>query len=215
MSFRTIFFDLDDTLYPPSSGLWNAIRDRMVQYMIERLKISAELVPDLRKSYFETYGTTLKGLQIHYQINTDEYLAYVHDLPLHEYLKPDPVLRNIILSLPQNRWVFTNADDAHARRVIFELALTDCFYGIIDIKATNFICKPEIKAYQMALSITCEDNPSKCVLIEDSPRNIPPARELGFYTILLGNGNDNTIADLTLGSLHELPLALPELWSGD
>jgi len=214
MLFRTIFFDLDDTLYPPNSGLWNAIRDRMVRYMIERLNISPELVPELRKSYFETYGTTLKGLQIHYQINTDEFLAYVHDLPLHEYLKPDPELRRIILSLPQNKWIFTNADDAHARRVINQLELTDCFYGIIDIKATEFICKPELRAYQMALSLTGEDNPSKCVLIEDSPRNIRPARELGFYTILLGKENDN-IAHLTLDSLHELPHALPELWGGN
>jgi len=214
MLFRTIFFDLDDTLYPPNSGLWNAIRDRMVRYMIERLNISPELVPELRKSYFETYGTTLKGLQIHYQINTDEFLAYVHDLPLHEYLKPDPELRKIILSLPQNKWIFTNADDAHARRVINQLELTDCFYGIIDIKATEFICKPELRAYQMALSLTGEDNPSKCVLIEDSPRNIRPARELGFYTILLGKENDN-IAHLTLDSLHELPHALPELWGGN
>ncbi len=29
-----------------------------------------------------TYGTTLKGLQIHNKVDTDEYLAYVHNVPL-------------------------------------------------------------------------------------------------------------------------------------
>ena len=33
MSFDTIFFDLDATLYPESNGLWPAIREKIDQYM--------------------------------------------------------------------------------------------------------------------------------------------------------------------------------------
>ncbi len=55
-------------------------------------------------------GTTMRGLQIHHQIDTDDYLAYVHDLPLHDYLYPNPQLRSLLTSLPQRRWIFTNAD---------------------------------------------------------------------------------------------------------
>jgi hypothetical protein len=82
MNYSTIFFDLDDTLYPKTSGLWGAIRERMGVFMVERLGLPAEEVPIIRKTYFETYGTTLRGLQIHYHVNSDEYLSYVHDLHL-------------------------------------------------------------------------------------------------------------------------------------
>ena len=44
--------------------------------------LPVEEVDILRRNYFEQYGTTLRGLQIHHQVDTDEYLAYVHDLPL-------------------------------------------------------------------------------------------------------------------------------------
>ncbi len=33
MHFKSLYFDLDDTLYPASSGLWDAIRERMNTYM--------------------------------------------------------------------------------------------------------------------------------------------------------------------------------------
>jgi FMN phosphatase YigB (HAD superfamily) len=53
MRFSTLFFDLDDTLYPNSTGLWNAIKHRMTLYMHERLGIPAEKVPQLiSKIYF-------------------------------------------------------------------------------------------------------------------------------------------------------------------
>jgi len=82
MRFSHIFFDLDDTLYPSTNGLWNSIRQRMNEYMLERLNIPPEQVAIIRRRYFETYGTTLRGLQLHYQVDADEFLAYVHDLPI-------------------------------------------------------------------------------------------------------------------------------------
>ena len=153
MGYSTIFFDLDDTLYASSNGLWEAIQARMNRYMAERLNIPQDKVPELRRSYYETYGTTLRGLQRHYQVDADDYLNYVHDLPLQEYLSPAPDFRAMVLSLPQKRWVFTNADDDHARRVLAILGLSDCFAGIIDVRAIAFACKPEPVAYHRALAL--------------------------------------------------------------
>jgi putative hydrolase of the HAD superfamily len=214
MPYSTLFFDLDDTLYPATSGLWEAIRDRMSRYMWERLNLPKEEVPELRKYYFETYGTTLRGLQIHHGVDADEYLSYVHDLPLQSYIQPDPGLRKMILSLSPRRWIFTNADDHHAQRVLAELGLGDCFSGIIDIRAIQFACKPEIVAYQRAMALAGEVEPSRCVLLDDSPRNLAPAREMGFFTILIGSGKPDPAASLSLPSVIELPSAMPELWNG-
>jgi putative hydrolase of the HAD superfamily len=116
MPYTTIFFDLDDTLYPVQAGLWEAIRNRMSQYMAERMGLPVEQIDALRKQSLETYGTTLRGLQHNYHSDSDDYLAYVHDLPLDKFIQPDPVVRQMLLSLPLHRWIFTNADSQHAQR---------------------------------------------------------------------------------------------------
>jgi len=93
MQFRTLFFDLDATLYPESNGLWLAIRRNIDRYMSEKLDIPKSQITSLREHYYVQYGTTLRGLQIHYGIDAKDYLNFVHALPLHKYLKPDPALR--------------------------------------------------------------------------------------------------------------------------
>jgi putative hydrolase of the HAD superfamily len=214
MIFTTLFFDLDDTIYPNTNGLWPAIRDRMGEYMAERLGLPRDQIPGLRRTYYETYGTTLRGLQAHHQVDADDYLEYVHNLPLEHYLTPDPGLRALLLGLPQPKWIFTNADAGHARRVLAASNLSDCFNGIIDVRATNFACKPEQQAYQGALVLAAERNPTRCVLFDDSPQ--PGFSTLpDFFTVLVGTRETNPAADRSVASLQELPQALPELWLND
>ena len=214
MVFTTLFFDLDETLYPKGSGLWEAIRERMAGYMVQRLDLPIEEVEILRRKYFEQYGTTLRGLQKHHQVDTNEYLAYVHDLPLGNYLQPAPGLRELLTSLPQRKWIFTNADAAHARRVLATLGLSGCFEGIADIRSLDFACKPELEAYHKAMDRAGELDPSRCVLLDDSPRNLAPALALGFTTVLVGADAPHPAASAVIPSLLALPEGLPELWQG-
>jgi putative hydrolase of the HAD superfamily len=210
---RVLFFDLDDTLYPPESGLWPAIQERMGFFMSERLHLSPQDGLALRRKYYETYGTTLRGLQAHHQVDADDFLTYVHDLPIEQFLQPAPHLRKILSGLPQPCWVFTNASAAHAARVLETLGLSDCFQGVIDIFALQFACKPEEEAYQRALKIAGEAHPSNAVLFEDSLRNLVPARQLGFTTVLVGsNGKPDAAVNYTLPSLLALPEIIPGLW---
>jgi len=221
MAYTTLLFDLDDTLYASSCGVWQMIRNRMGQYMTERLGMPADEVPVLRSRYFEKYGTTLRGLQHHHQVDVDDYLAYVHDLPLEQYIQPNPALRRLLLSLPQKRWIFTNADANHARRVLSVLDLVDCFDGVIDIRAIEFACKPEEHAFRRALAITGNPDPVSCVLFDDSPSNLAGAFRLGIKTVLVG-ANDAAHGaassgvlqnvDLTIPDLLALPQYMPELW---
>jgi putative hydrolase of the HAD superfamily len=213
MKFRTLFFDLDDTLYPSGNGLWDAIRDRMNLYMVERLSIPESEVAVLRRTYYETYGTTLKGLQYHYAVDTEDFLEFVHDLPLKEYLKPDPELRKMLENLPQSKWIFTNADRSHARRVLEELELVAVFDGVIDVKAVEYACKPEPDAYRRALALAGETEPERSMFLDDSIRNLKPAFELGIFTVLVGTTEPHSSARLSLHRLKDLPLALPELFN--
>jgi putative hydrolase of the HAD superfamily len=209
MRFTTLFFDLDDTMYSSKNGLWDAIKERITRYMIERLDIPTSEVADLRRSYYEKYGTTLRGLQQHHQVDGKEFLAYVHDLPLNMYLTPDKDLTNLLERLPQQKWIFTNADAGHARRVLAELQVEEYFDGVVDVISNGYICKPEEQAYQAALNAAGEADPSKCIFLDDSPRNLAPARRLGFCTVLVGGQPAGDSADYCIPSLHDLPHVVP------
>jgi putative hydrolase of the HAD superfamily len=213
VNYSVLFVDLDDTLYPNSSGLWGAIRERMNQFLLEELKFSPDEATEIRHTYFETYGTTLRGLQINHSVDADEYLAYVHDLPLEDYISPDPKLRDLLTSLPQEKWIFTNADADHARRVLSIRGIEDCFSGIIDVRALGFLCKPEKQAYQLALSLVNKTDPTLCVMMDDSVRNLEPAHELGFKTVLVGSAESHPAADISINNLIDLSRVFPQLWA--
>jgi putative hydrolase of the HAD superfamily len=186
MRFSTLFFDLDDTLYPSSTGLWPAIKDRMNLYMIERLGIPETDVPVLREQYFKMYGTTLRGLQERHNVDKEDFLTFVHDLPLQEYLKPNPMVREVIAALPTRNFIFTNADVPHARRVLAALGLDDLFETVVDVNAVAPYCKPMPESFAIAMDLADEPDPRKCVMIDDLPRTTRAALSVGMASLLYG-----------------------------
>lgn len=211
MRFTTIFFDLDDTLYPPGTGLWLAIKARMNEYMRSHLDIAEAEIPKLREKYFLQYGTTLRGLQAHHDIDTEDFLAYVHDLPLDEFLAPDPVQRTVIASLPTRNLVFTNADAAHTRRVLTVLNLSDLFPVVVDVNAVSPYCKPMPESFDIAMKAAGAADISRCVIIDDLTRTTRAARLLGMTSILYGGAAANGDADSSFTRWSELPELLERM----
>lgn len=212
MPITTIFFDLDDTLYPASCGLWEAIKDRIGLYMHERLDIPREQVQPLRKYYYEKYGTALRGLEMEYPLDKADYLAYVHDLPLANYIEPNPNLRSIIEALPARKFIFTNADSAHANRVLATLGLSNCFDGIVDILAVSPYCKPMPESFEIALTLAGSPAPEQCVIIDDMPRTTLAAKQADIFSILVSEDIDKheVEADAILTAWQELPSILQQ-----
>ena len=208
MRFTTLFFDLDDTLYPSSTGLWFAIKDRMTLYMIERLGLPEQDVPVLREQYFKMYGTTLRGLQERHKVDKDDYLAFVHDLPLRDYLKPDPIVREVIASLPTHNLIFTNADAPHARRVLAALELDDLFETIVDVNEVAPYCKPMPESFAIAMELADEPDPRKCVMIDDLPRTTRAALNLGMASLLYGCNEPSQDASGVFTDWKDLPILL-------
>jgi putative hydrolase of the HAD superfamily len=208
MRFTTLFFDLDDTLYPSSTGLWPAIKDRMTLYMIERLGLPEIDVPFLREQYFKMYGTTLRGLEERHNVDKAEFLAYVHDLPLSDYLAPNPVVRQVIASLPTRNLIFTNADAAHARRVLAALQLDDLFDAVVDVNAVAPYCKPMPESFAIAMDIADEPDPRKCVMIDDLPRTTRAALQVGMASLLYGCDQPTEDASGVFSDWTHLPILL-------
>jgi pyrimidine 5'-nucleotidase len=208
MRFTTIFFDLDDTLYPATTGLWHAIKGRMNRYMIERMGLPETEVPALREQYYKMYGTTLRGLQERHQVDEQDFLAYVHDLPLKDYLAPDPRQREIIASLPTRNLVFTNADVHHARRVLAALNLDDLFEIVVDVNEVSPYCKPMPESFAIAQDFANEPDPSKCVMIDDLPRTTRAALDVGMASLLYGTDEPTPDASGAFTNWEHLPILL-------
>ena len=204
MRFTTVFFDLDDTLYPSDTGLWHAIKERMNSYMRERMHFPEDQIASVREKYFLQYGTTMRGLQANHNIDTEDFLAYVHDLPLKDYLTPNPTLRSVIASLPTRNLIFTNADINHAKRVLNVLELSDLFDTIVDVNTVSPYCKPMLESFQIVMKLAGETDPSKCVMIDDIHRTTRAAREAGMFSILYHETLNDGAADAHMTDWNEL-----------
>ena len=173
--------------------------------MVERMGIAPEDVPVLRERYFRTYGTTLRALQANHKVDVQDYLAYVHNVELTDYLRPDPVQQQVLASLTTRNIIFTNADEAHARRVLRFLQIEQYFAGMVDVNAMDPYCKPSPEAFALALKAAGESDPSRCVMIDDLPHTTRAARELGMYALLYGSSTPSQSADGAFDDWHELP----------
>lgn len=210
MPFSTLFLDLDGTLYPNDNGLWEAIGDRILQFMMSRLDLSFEQADQLRARYLQDYGTTLNGLMVRHQADPMEYLEYVHDLPLERYLAPNPQLRTMLSSLMLKRIIFTNGDHHHAARVLQYLKIEDLIDSVVDILAMEFNNKPHPLAYQYALQAAGETDPGNCIFADDRLENLLPARQIGMTSVLVGAPTQEV--DYSIGDICQLPTVLPALW---
>jgi putative hydrolase of the HAD superfamily len=191
---RHALFDLDNTLYPPSSGLWEAIGQRIGRFMVERVGIRPEEVRERRRNYLHAFGTTLSGLRQEFDVDPDDFLSFAHDLPLEKFLRHDLELDAMLDRLPMTKTVFTNADAAHARRVLEHLGVSRHFTHIVDIRALGWINKPDQRAYLRAMELISAW-PEECLFADDAARNLVPARALGMLTVLVGGDGECEGAD--------------------
>ena len=210
MRFTTVFFDLDGTLYPGDNGLWEAIGARMNDFICNRLGVPQSEVAQLREKYYLAYGTTLQGLKRFHEVDELEYLQYVHDVPLEDYVAPDPELQEMLERMPQAKWIFTNGDRNHARRVTAALGVQDCFAGVVDILAMGGVNKPDGSVYRLAMEAAGVNEAGKCVYVDDVPHNLEPARALGMFTVLVGTA-PNSVADRCIRRVGDLLEGVPEL----
>jgi putative hydrolase of the HAD superfamily len=204
----TLFLDLDETLYPGGSGLWAAIGERIHLFLTDRMRLPLEEADRLRAQYLERYGTTLQGLVRHHGVDPVDYLEFVHDLPLGSYLQPDAELQRILAGLAFHRVVFTNSHRGHAMAVLRALDIESEVDQIVDILALELHNKPMPEAYVRALRLVNDPSPQACVMVDDLPRNLDPARRLGMRTILVGPTPQAPTVHIRIDSIHGLAKAL-------
>ena len=178
---ETWVFDLDNTLYPPSMGLFPQIEVRMTDWLMQNLGLGRAQADRLRQTYWRAHGTTLAGLMREHQIDPAPYLAYVHDLDF-SALSPDPALAIALNALPGRRIVYTNADAPYAHRVLAACGLTDLFAAVYGVEDAQYHPKPDRAAFA---TVFAKDglNPATAAMFEDDPWNLKVPHAMGLATI--------------------------------
>ena len=201
-------FDLDNCLYPASTGLFPLIDERMGAYVARLLRVDLVEAKRIQKSHFHKHGTTLAGLMKEHDVDPHHFLDDVHNIALDRVGRDERLARGIA-KLPGRKFVFTNGDAPYARRVLDRLGIGDAFVGLHDIHASELKPKPDGHGYRLLLDRFAID-PARAVMVEDMAQNLRPAKALGMTTIWVDNGSergnhahDEAYIDLTIADVGE------------
>ena len=187
-SYDFWIFDLDNTLYDINLGVFKKISKRMTKFIINELELDEDKAKTLQKEMFLKYGLTLRGLILEKKINPDRFLNYVHDVD-HPELERDNELISLLKNLNGKKYIYTNAPYNHAKKILNVLGAFDLFDDILDIKKTDYIPKPDLTSFeimQRKFGISFK-NVKKSIFIEDTVKNLKPAKQIGMSTVWIEN----------------------------
>lgn len=223
--FDSIIFDLDDTLYSSRTGIGQALKKNIDDFLVEKCGFPESKASALRVELFKTYGSSLAGLRaLGYDIDADDYHSYVHGRLPYELIKPDAQLRSILRSINQRKIIFTNSDRIHAIKALDRLGIKDCFEQIICFETMNcnlskatrpneipVILKPSMEAMNIAIEAAQVD-PCRTLFLDDNVRNIAAGKAVGLRTVLVGRATKTKEADYALEMVTDLFQVVPAIW---
>lgn len=179
--FDAWLFDLDNTLYHHSCDLFAQMDERMQAFICETLAIDRTQARLLQKGYYESHGTTLRGLMDHHGIDPHRFTEFVHEIDVTP-VPPSPELDAALSRLPGRKIVFTNGSLRHAENVMARLGVAHHFEAIFDIAAADFVPKPADQSYRLVVE-RFGLQPRRTLMLDDAARNLKPAATLGMTTV--------------------------------
>lgn len=205
MGLTQLLFDLDNTLYDASSGLFGEIARRMTDFVARYLSVDHDTAQRRRRIFAEKYGTTLGGLIAECGFDDPEaFMDFVHPQNVGDYIERNPGLRKMLDELPIEKSIFTNSPLEHAQRVLGHLDIRRCFGAVFDIRFCSYMGKPVPTSYQSVLAALGK-TPAETLLIDDVPQYLAPFAAMGG-AVLLVDGNDGGSAGFpAIRKINELP----------
>ncbi len=176
-------FDLDNTLYPVTGPIWDALGGRMTEFVARATGLPPDEAYALQERYLIEYGATIAGMVKHHGVDPHEFLDYVHDVDV-SAVAADAELVALVRALPGRKLVYTNGARAHADRILDRLGAHEAFDGIFALECADLYPKPARESFERLIARYAID-PKRALMVEDTPRNLTTAHELGFATVLL------------------------------
>lgn len=188
MTITTIFFDLDETLYPyGTNSPLKLVNQRIDELVKEMFQMPIDQVRTFRHAMFEKYGATTTGLALEYGVDLCKFIHDAHAIDVDSVVKPNPELRAILDQIQASKVIFTSAYRFYAVKVLKRIGILDCFDGIVDIIDVYPTGKPHIEAFKKVMRISGVDNPQECAFFDDQPKNVIAGHSAGLFSVMVGN----------------------------
>ena len=201
-----LLLDLDNTLYPKSSGLGSFMGNRMGEFVVRHLNVPHDRALELRRSGLARYGTTLQWLmQEHDLTEIEEFIEFVHPTNLGEFLTDDDrnTARNTLEDITLPASILTNSPMEHAERVLQWLGIRGRFEHIFDIRSNGLAGKPAPYVYRRALEVVGVE-PETTLFADDVLQYLLPFRDLGGHAVHVATESAQEPGVSTISSIAEL-----------
>lgn len=175
-------FDIDDTLYPKSSGLHKQIQDSMINYLTNYFKIPWSEASQLCITYYKKFGTTITGLINTTDINPRKFVNETHRYLDLSCINPNPRMADALLQINAKKYVFTNGSFGHGLRVSKRLGIEKQIDGFFGTQSANFIPKPDPRAFEEFFT-RYNINPEEAIFFDDSKKNHETISKMGTKTV--------------------------------
>lgn len=171
----------------------NSLDHRIAEFVQKTVGGTFESATEIRKDYLHRFGTTLSGLMAMNGTAPDDFFDFIHEPEYLIYPKVSLEKFALLMSLVGHRFVFTNGRGDWSRAGMARMEIAPAIEDVFDLKLMDWEGKPHASAYEkienwlVARGVLEKDakDKSQIVLLEDSLRNLEPAHERGWTTILV------------------------------
>ena len=203
---RVWIFDLDNTLHDAQARIFPSMHEQINAYLMRRFDVDEAGANQMRRGFWQRYGTTMNGLMRHYGTDPREFLAATHRFPeLGDMVVHEAAVRHALARLPGRKLVFSNAPRHYVEGVLRALGVGRFFDGVYTIENARFRGKPAFDGFRVLLREHDLD-PRRCALIDDIAANLRTAKRLGMATVWVSRERRKpAFVDLRVTSVTRLP----------
>lgn len=180
-------FDLDNTLHNADAGIFQIINRAMTAHLAQHFGLPLAEASALREDYWQRYGATLAGLQIHHP-ETDIHGFLVHSHPMAEILAnltPLAGTETVLGRLKGRKAVFSNGPSFYVAALVEALGTAPHFERLFGTDDVGLCYKPNRQAY-LTVCRQLGTLPQNCIMVDDSAANLAAAKALGMRTVWFG-----------------------------
>ena len=205
-SRRVWIFDLDNTLHDARPSIFPSMHAQINAYLRRHFGLDEAGADEMRRFFWERYGTTLKGVTRHHGHDPRRFMRETHHFPqLDAMVVGENALRHALARLGGTRLVFSNAPRHYVEGVLRVLGVARLFDAVYTIESTRYRPKPAFQGFRVLLRAH-DLSPRRCALIDDQLENLRTAKRLGMGTVWVSReARRVAFVDLRIGSVTQLP----------
>jgi len=205
-SRRVWIFDLDNTLHDARVHIFPSMHAQINDYLKRRFGLDDAGANEMRRAFWQRYGTTLHGLMRHHGTDPGDFLRETHRFPeLADMVVRENALKHALSRLAGRKLVFSNAPRRYVEEVLRVIGVRRWFEAVYTIEDARYRGKPGPHGFHLLLR-NHDLDPHRCAFVDDSLDNLKAAKRLGMSTVWVSRTKRRApFVDARVGSVIDLP----------